>query len=148
MKSYKTKLQDLHTMKHLLFWQPLLCDEKGEGVVSVRLCSSVIRVEGCKRQGQSAGSPRWSVYSLPQSTFCLLTVPLPCPFLAPLLTQLLDGAHLPMPHIFTSELRGTSGVCTTLLIFTVFFSYYLLLIFTHFLALTLLLCTVLALLLV
>lgn len=33
-------------MKYLLSWQPLLWDEKGEGVVSVRLCSSVVWVEG------------------------------------------------------------------------------------------------------
>lgn len=92
-----------HWMKHLLFWQPLLRDEKGEGIVLVRLCRSVVWVEGGKRRRQSAGSPRRSVYPLPQSTFCLLAVPLPCPFPTHPLTQLLGWANLPMPHIFTTE---------------------------------------------
>lgn len=148
-----TEWQDLHTTKHLLFWQPLQWDEKGEGVVSVTLCSSVVWVERGKRRGQSAGSPRRSVYPLPQSTFCLLTVPLLCPFPTHLLTQLLDWAYLPMPHTFTTELSGrrqchlhnfaySKDIYSVFLLLLV--SLFLL---SYFLALTLLLLTTLALLL-
>lgn len=99
-----TKWQDLQTLKHLLFCQPLLWDEKGEGVVSVGLPSSAVWVEGGKRKGQSAGSPRRSVYPLLQSTFRVLALPLPCPFPIHLLIQLLDWSYLPIPHILTTEL--------------------------------------------
>lgn len=104
MKSYMSKWQDLHTWKHLLFWQPLLRDEKGEEVVSVRLWGSVVGPGGGKRRGQSAGCPGRSVYPLLQSTFCLLTLPLSCHFPTHLLRQLFDWSHLPVPHIFTSKL--------------------------------------------
>lgn len=104
MKSYMSKWQDLHTWKHLLFWQPLLRDEKGEEVVSVRLWGSVVGPGGGKRRGQSAGCPGRSVYPLLQSTFCLLTLPLSCHFPTHLCRQLFDWSHLPVPHIFTSKL--------------------------------------------